>query len=99
MWTIAAPAARHSTAACAISSSLVGTAGFCSFVTQEPVVATEMMSLSVISHLLLLQSLWAPRCPRENAPPDANRHGDRDEQEILRFAQNDGLGSAAASSF
>jgi hypothetical protein len=47
IWTIAAPAARQASAAAAISSTVVGRDGFCAFVGQEPVVATEMINGSL----------------------------------------------------
>jgi hypothetical protein len=41
---MAAPASPHAIAAAAISSSVVGTLGFCFLVGHDPVVAAEMIS-------------------------------------------------------
>ncbi|MCJ7567668.1 MAG: hypothetical protein MUO58_09020 [Anaerolineales bacterium] len=53
MWATAAPARQQSTAACAISAGLYGTAGFMGFVGPEPTSAAVMMSFSILPVSLL----------------------------------------------
>ena len=48
-WTAAAPARHASTAACAISEGVYGTAGFCARVTSAPTTAAVMITFSAIS--------------------------------------------------
>ena len=68
-WTAAAPARHASTAACAISAGVYGTAGFCSRVTSAPTTAAVMITFSAISLASSSHGGCAPASPTHRRVP------------------------------